>query len=981
MQKPLLLTGLLLFSVTLFSQVQGIRWKSIVGTENNEKAYKIIAAPNGGYLTVGEGFKNGTAALLLMKFTATGSLEWSKTYGGSGLDFGKTGVSTPDGGYLIVGATSSVNNDGDVTGHHGVVPAGTTGQAAFDVWVLKIDANGNILWTKTIGGTQYDLIEDIIRTSDNNYLLTGSTLSGDGDLTGIARPSPGNTDFWVFKMDGNGNIIWQKCFGGSDNDEATSAVEMADGFVLTGRTLSYDLPTRSSQRLLIALSNIFVVKINASGNMVWQKSVGGMNEDYGVKIVRKGTHVLIGGYTNSADDVVGYNPNNTFLAYDVWIAELDETGALVGQRAFGSVDMDFPTDMAFDHDLNLVVLCKRRKGSDLVFYPAIAKLNQAKEIVYEQYPNKMPGTTLESLLITDSGAVMVTGHVNASKYNEPGDHLFGGTDVLLLEFGDVNSITGKVFLDQNANGVQDMGEPLMNNLRIVTSRGGDHISGTTVNGTYTNKVDTGSYTSSLYLNTPNYSVVPASVTSTFTQYFDTAVVDFAVQPLGVKNDLRAVIVPLTCARPGFQAQYKVKVFNAGTVAIANPQVQLDKDQNQTVMTSTPAATGTSGNTINWQLAALAPLDSATIYVTMQLAAPPMLNLGDTLRLNLVANPLAGDQTPFNNADTLKQIVVGSLDPNDKTESHGGVITPAQVSGADPLTYTIRFQNMGTDTAFNITVRDTLDSRLDWTSLEMIDASHGYQLSIDGNKLTWLFSDIKLPDHTTNEPASHGYIVYQIKPLPTVPVGDTIRNGAGIYFDYNLPVLTNVENTAVASLASLPVTMTSFQAVANKGAVDLKWETATEENVQQFEVQRSSNGLQFNTIGIVKPGKFSYLFKDQSPVAGNNYYRIHTVDLDGDAENSAMVLVSMDRTSSAIASIYPNPGNGRTLNIALSGVAKGNVQVLLFDQMGRAMLTKQYRQLTDGLFKANLHLGALPKGAYILKVVTESKTSTNTLVIQ
>src|SRR5262249_39704693 len=200
------------------------------------------------------------------------------------------------------------------------------------------------------------------------------------------------------------------------------------------------------------------------------------------------------------------------------------------------------------------------------------------------------------------------------------------------------------------------------------------------------------------------------------------------------------------------------------------------------------------------------------------------------------DPGAIDITPKDDTTFIKQVVVGSYDPNDKTEANAGIITPEQVTNGDPLNYLIRFQNTGTDTAFNVTVRDTLESRLDWSSLQMISASYDYQLFIEvGNKLTWQFYNIKLP---YTEPASHGYIAYRIKPKSTVLAGDVINNTAGIYFDYNLPVATNTQQTLVFLLSPLPVTLLSFQATLDGAVVNVSWTTSQEDKLKQYEVQRS-----------------------------------------------------------------------------------------------------------------------------------------------
>jgi uncharacterized repeat protein (TIGR01451 family) len=332
--------------------------------------------------------------------------------------------------------------------------------------------------------------------------------------------------------------------------------------------------------------------------------------------------------------------------------------------------------------------------------------------------------------------------------------------------------------------------------------------------------------------------------------------------------------------------------------------------------------------------------------------------------------------------TLKQIVIGSFDPNDKTEANAGIITPAQVTQGDYLNYLIRFQNTGTDTAFNITVRDTLENRLDWNSLQMISASHTYQLAIeDGNKLTWQFNNIKLPYTGIDEPNIHGYIAYRIKPKSTVLVGDTIKNTAGIYFDYNLPIATNTEKTIVFQLFSpLPVTLVSFNAALTGSVVNVTWKTSIEENVNHFEVLRSTNGVDFTTIGTVQPGQTNYIFVDKEPFKGYNYYRLKSVDMDGSTSYSTIVLVNVKNSADVISSLYPNPATGNA-TLKLQGTVEGNVLVQVLDQQGRLVTTRQFGVQHTGEFKTPLDLGNLSKGSYVLRIVVNDKTYLHKLVIQ
>jgi uncharacterized repeat protein (TIGR01451 family) len=167
--------------------------------------------------------------------------------------------------------------------------------------------------------------------------------------------------------------------------------------------------------------------------------------------------------------------------------------------------------------------------------------------------------------------------------------------------------------------------------------------------------------------------------------------------------------------------------------------------------------------------------------------------------------MSTDTTPNDNYLALEHVVTGSFDPNDKTMLQGDDITEQQVADGDYLDYLIRFQNTGNDTAFLVVIRDTLDNKLDWNSFEMISSSHNYSLAIrDGKYIAWTFDNILLPDSFVDEPGSHGYICYRIKPKNNLIGGDIIRNTAHIFFDYNAPVATN---TAITTI-STPVNISS-----------------------------------------------------------------------------------------------------------------------------------------------------------------------------
>jgi uncharacterized repeat protein (TIGR01451 family) len=160
----------------------------------------------------------------------------------------------------------------------------------------------------------------------------------------------------------------------------------------------------------------------------------------------------------------------------------------------------------------------------------------------------------------------------------------------------------------------------------------------------------------------------------------------------------------------------------------------------------------------------------------------------------------GDALPSDNYDTLEVVVVGSYDPNAKYSHPSGVVPSSYIDASGWIEYTVMFQNTGTDTAFTVAVRDTIDPYLDLSTFEFVGSSHPCTWRLAGPRLMeFFFPGILLPDSNVNEPASHGVFQYRIKALSGVPSGAAIANTAHIYFDYNPPVATNTAYIFVDTL--------------------------------------------------------------------------------------------------------------------------------------------------------------------------------------
>ena len=359
---------------------------------------------------------------------------------------------------------------------------------------------------------------------------------------------------------------------------------------------------------------------------------------------------------------------------------------------------------------------------------------------------------------------------------------------------DCNLIIGNLLYDEANDGCTptDIG---INGFRINANDGTDDLYTYSSNGTFElNSIGT-NFTVTV-TNFPNYySIAPASQQVTFTTS-NTEVADFCVTANQSIEDLNVVLIPTSEARPGFEADYQLVIENIGTQTVANATMTLDfDDAMQSFVNASITPTSTTANQLTFDITNLQPLTFQTVDITMQTFQPPTVNGDDILSFTVNVSPSVNDFTPSDNTFVYDQIVVNSYDPNDKQVLQGEEI---EIDEADEyLNYLIRFQNTGTASAINVRILDTLHPKLDYSTLRPVNASHNYRIEVNNeNEVEFIFDGINLPDENTNEPASHGFVAYKIKPKSDVAVGDFITGDANIYFDFNAPIITNMVSTEI-----------------------------------------------------------------------------------------------------------------------------------------------------------------------------------------
>jgi uncharacterized repeat protein (TIGR01451 family) len=370
---------------------------------------------------------------------------------------------------------------------------------------------------------------------------------------------------------------------------------------------------------------------------------------------------------------------------------------------------------------------------------------------------------------------------------------------LQVEFCSNNTLSGIVTYDFDGNGCTSADYPAENISVFAVSGNNSYQTFTNAEGQYQfTNLPAGQHTISIMESTAPLNVTPGSHIVSLPGNIEN--LDFCITTPTPVNDVSVIIVPVTVARPGLPAQYAIVYQNFGNQP-ATGTVTFGFDNNlMTYAGSTPAMT-LAGNSLSFNYNNLLPFQSQMIYVSMLIDIPPVADAGTVLNYSALITPTANDVNQANNIYSLEQVVVNSYDPNDITVHEGAFITTEQAQ-QDYLTYTIRFQNMGTAEALNVRIANTLEADLNASTFIPVAASHAYRTVREGNEVEFIFDDINLPGAQQNEPLSHGFVTYRIKPKSGIALGDTMQNQAAIYFDFNQPVMTNEVFTTVQAAAGV-----------------------------------------------------------------------------------------------------------------------------------------------------------------------------------
>jgi hypothetical protein len=341
-------------------------WSKTIGGSSEESTNSVVATSDGGILILG--YTNSydgdivkshdLVDVLLTKVDANGNLIWTKTIGGSLNDYGMSIIASTDGNYVIAGYSASSNGD---------VP-GNVGQ--HDFYIAKITEQGNIIWSKNYGFSGHDHAHKIIQTKDGGFFIAGfadysgidesggTQDNGAGHEIGHKNVLHGVGEYLGVKLDSNGEFLWYRYFGGTQNDRVNDIVEAEDGgIIMVGYSESSDFDVAHNK----GSYDYWVIKIHSNGNLHWKENYGGSGIDQAYGITKTGNNsYLIVGRSNSSDGQVKNAKGN----FDGWVIHINDHGHLIWEKSFGGESFDVATTIKKISNGNFVVVGNSRGSFD-----------------------------------------------------------------------------------------------------------------------------------------------------------------------------------------------------------------------------------------------------------------------------------------------------------------------------------------------------------------------------------------------------------------------------------------------------------------------------------------------------------------------------------------------------------------------------------------------------------------------------------------
>ncbi len=890
-------------------QLSAQGWEIYFGGNNEDFGHSVIQAQDRGYVIAGfsESFgADGDMDVYVIRTDVDGTEIWSNIYDDGFIEHGYSIVETADQGFLVTGDIRQTQLSNP------------------NVYLLKIDSRGKQLWSKQFGGAGNDVGYRIIPTANSGgHLIVGWTDSFGN----------GQNDVFLVKVDNQGNQVWAKPFGTTGNDFGRGALEMPDGYLITGSAFN---PANNT-------TDLYLLKVDFDGNQVWQKFFGSPNDiDEGYDLVMTDDgNIVLTGYTNSISDV--------------WLLKVTPDGTGIWSKTYGGDlgDQAFDILKASNGDLVVTGITEIDPTNSDAF---LARFDpDGNQIFFENIGRGSHVDLGQSVAPTADGGFVVAG------YNS----LFGTfiNDVTLIKAGAngsvyTNHITGKVFID-GGDCVLQAGETGLNDWIIRASSPEKTFFGTTdANGNYDITVDSGAYTVSVLVKNDYWNACIAAYNVTFNSQYDTLIRNFPILKV-VNCPLLEVDVSTAVAQGCSNIEYIVSYCNTGTTAANTPSVEIILDNDlEFVSASIPVASqmdslvvfnlapigldecGTFSIIVSadctgqpqqaytvsahilpdsiclpvspgWDLsdvkvngycdtdsirftiknAGLGNMQQVLNFIViednvmlMQTPEPFQLAAGAEKAVAYDANGsmyrLIAEQAPGHPGNSYPTVAIEGCSTTGSYST--GFVTELQENENDPfvsidvqesissttdyiflrgypkgylqngenlipantsIEYHIYFQNAGTDTISRLVIRDTVSANLDISTVVAGASSHPYDFEVYSNGvLKFTFDDLLLPPD--GGAASQGFVKFKIAQKPNLPAGTAIPNSATVFLGYDAPFQTDTYVHTVGGPKLLDFIVTDVNEPVLPGVT-----VSAFPNPFASAIEFEAKGAQFKTLTI------------------------------------------------------------------------------------------------------------------------------------
>jgi hypothetical protein len=904
--------------------------QKLYGGSADDELDCIRQTSDGGYIAVGDALSSNSGTLTgitnnggkdgwIMKLNSAGGIVWQKLLGGSGDDYLFSARQTADGGFIISGQSTSSNS--------GTLAGITNNGGTDDGWILKLDANGNTVWQKLLGGSGFDRFIESAPTTDGGYIAVGTATGSSGTLTGVT--SYGGLDGWIIKLDAAGNTTWQKLYGGGSDDQFGNVEQTKDGgYIMALAAANVNSVNGTYTKAGYGQYDGWVVKTDSLGNLQWQQILGTSSQDFfnGIQLTSDGGYILSGQASSGAQNPGSLTGLTFNGGYDGWIVKLNGAGDVQWQELMGGTldDNLFAVQETSDGGYFAAGYSSSSNTGTLTGLTSNGGVDGWTVKLAPYATPKKPGSG-NALQFYGTGSLATSPYVNAGSGFEFGSQPFTYETWLKRDTIETtqNNSGKSLFLGDDVNG---WGVGIFNdNTVFFTKLGVNEVSSTgtiaDTNWHHLAVVYTGTqiqfYIDGVLSGTPPYTDAFNNTTANYfigvSQSFGDGNGD---QTLAGKMDETRIwknvaltqteirdwmCKKITSAHPAYNNLFAYFRFDEGT-----GDTTYSKDGRIGVLIHGPTWL-TSGASIGDS--------SAYDYMNATKTAKITAATGESFTVTNTAGAPAGIQVY--RVDTIPNTTNGaSSGDNNK---YFGVF---QVGGTTP----------------------TYSAVYNYTGNPLYNVNYDYLLALykrhDNSDVAWVNSGAVL--NTTNKTLT----------------------AMGQSTEYILGV----------TQSTLPITLLNFGGLKENAAVNLSWQSQNEINFSKFEVERSSDGLSFVSIGSVNAlhgnAINSYSLSDNDPSIGYNFYRLKQINSDGQFTYSKIIKIDFSKRLSI--TITPNPAKNY-ITVSTSDVIK-ELRLISLDG-------KMVNRWTNVSGTSTLDISTIPAGVYIVKMITADQQQSQKIIKQ